>query len=94
MFGFFWGWFTALVYLVSFVNLLRILHLCGFTEPGIIPQIRSKKIDYNKQYRVQFRDPGDILADFKDENEREMTDREKALAFFSIKQFKLIDPAT
>ena len=42
------GIFFDIVYLISFGNVLRVLYLCSRTEPGIIPKIRSKQIEYNK----------------------------------------------
>ena len=42
------GTFFDIAYIVSFGNVLRILYLCSRTEPGIIPKIRSKQIEYNK----------------------------------------------
>lgn len=65
------GWFLSAAYLVSFVNLLRIHHLCRVTEPGILPRIRSKRIDYNKTYYCKYRSPGDILDEFKNEDEKD-----------------------
>ena len=49
------GWFVAAFYLVSLLNLLRIHHICRNTEPGIVPNIRSKRVDYNKQYFIRYR---------------------------------------
>lgn len=59
------GWFIAAAYLLSFLNLLRIHHNCRNTEPGILPRIRSKKIDYNKTYYVRYRSPGSVLEAHK-----------------------------
>ena len=46
--GWIGGTFFDIAYIVSFGNVLRILYLCSRTEPGIIPKIRSKQIEYNK----------------------------------------------
>jgi hypothetical protein len=46
--GYIGGSFLAILYLISLLNLLRIHHHCRNTEPGILPNIRSKRIDYNK----------------------------------------------
>lgn len=46
--GYIGGSFLAIFYVASLLNLLRIHHHCRNTEPGIIPNIRSKRIDYNK----------------------------------------------
>ena len=58
------GWFLAAVYLISLCNLFRIHHLCRVTEPGILPRIRSKLIDYNKTYFCKYRTPGEIFDEF------------------------------
>ena len=49
-------WFLGAVYLVSVVNTIRILFLCAMTEPGIIPKIRSKEINYNQAYTVKYKE--------------------------------------
>jgi hypothetical protein len=38
---------VGLVYILIFVNTIRLFLLCTYTEPGVIPKIRSSKIDYN-----------------------------------------------
>ena len=45
--GWLGGTLFLLIYLPSFINTLRILYLCSRTEPGIIPKLQSKLIDYN-----------------------------------------------
>lgn len=62
--GYIGGAFLAAFYLVSLLNLLRIHHNCRNTEPGILPNIRSKRIDYNKSYNVRYRKLGEIISDF------------------------------
>ena len=51
--------------MVSFINVLRVLYLCSRTEPGIIPKLRSKQINYNKKYHVTYKAPEEIMNDFK-----------------------------
>lgn len=82
------GVFIDLLYVLSLLNLLRIHHLCRNTEPGILPRIRSKKIDYNKTYNVKYRSPGRVLAEYKtvEPDIKKM----KTKAFFSSKQFDLV----
>ena len=62
------GWFLAIPYGLSLLNLLRIHHNCRNTEPGIVPNIRSKKIDYNKSYTVRYRSLTEIMNEFKPKN--------------------------
>ena len=51
--------------MVSFINVLRVLYLCSRTEPGIIPKLRSKQINYNKKYHVTYKTPEEVMNDFK-----------------------------
>ena len=46
LFGWIGGAFACLAYLISLVNVLRVLYLCATVEPGIIPKIRSRTINY------------------------------------------------
>ena len=64
--GWLGGTLFLLIYLPSFINTLRILYLCSRTEPGIIPKLQSKLIDYNpnKQYRVAYKTPDQIMEEF------------------------------
>jgi len=39
--------FLAIFYLLVVINAARFFVMCTFTEPGVIPKIRSEKIDYN-----------------------------------------------
>ena len=61
-----WGWGTlfGIFYMTSFVNVLRVLYLCSRTEPGIIPKLRSKQINYNKKYRVTYKTPEQVMDEY------------------------------
>ena len=52
-----WGLILSIFYSVSFINVIRILYLCSRTEPGIIPKIKSKKIDYKRSFYVVYKKP-------------------------------------
>ena len=85
-------WFVAVIYLVSLINTVRIHHLCRSTEPGILPRIRSKKIDYNKTYHVRYRKKEKVLQDNQFENlTTTQQEDEKAKAFFSTFKFELVE---
>jgi hypothetical protein len=43
-----------IVYLLLIAFTLRKFMLCTYSDPGVIPKIRSSKIDYNKSYHVQY----------------------------------------
>ena len=58
------------------------LYLCSSTEPGIIPKIRSKSVNYQKPYKVTYQD-----ADDRGVVEKQMQPVE---AFFSLKSFKVV----
>jgi len=72
-----------LIFLLPLVNSLRMFMLCTYTEPGIIPKVRSTKIDYNKTHYVAYRN-GD---------EPDSLTHNQALdagqIFFSLYKFKL-----
>ena len=63
--GWIGGFAFSIVYTVSFFNTLRILFLCSRTEPGIIPKIRSKQIEYNKTYQVTYKTPDKVMEEFR-----------------------------
>ena len=85
------GAFLAAFYLLSVLNLLRIHHNCRNTEPGILPNIRSKRIDYNKSYNVRYRKLGEILDDFP-RTEHRSQDAAHAQAFFSTRHWEMLPP--
>ena len=77
------GWVTALLdilYLASLANVLRTLFLTAFTDPGIIPKIRSSEINYNRTYSVAYRSPDEIDYDHE---------KSAGANFFALRQFKL-----
>lgn len=82
--GWIGGTFFLIFYLVSFINTLRILYLCSRTEPGIIPKIRSKQIEYNKQYRVTYKSPDKIMEEFE---EQSVLNKSPGKAFYTTNQF-------
>lgn len=53
------GVFVCLLYIVSLGNVLRVLYLCASVEPGIIPKIRAKAVNYQKPYKVVYQDADD-----------------------------------
>ena len=55
----------SIFYAVSFVNVLRVLYLCSRTEPGIIPKIKSRKIDYKRSFYVVYKSPEQIMQEFE-----------------------------
>ena len=52
--GWIGGTFLALLYLVSLANVLRILYQCASIEPGILPKLSSKIINYDRPYKVAY----------------------------------------
>ena len=60
LFGWIGGPIACLAYLCSLVNVLRVLYLCATTDPGIIPKIRARSINYQKTYNVTYREPDEI----------------------------------
>lgn len=83
------GAILVVLYGISLLNLLRIHHLCRNTEPGIVPNIRSKRIDYNKQYYVKYRELNDVIREFTQSSskpyQQACTD-----AFYSTRHFELV----
>ena len=63
---------------------LRALYKCSTVEPGIIPKIRSKAINYQRTYRVTYLDGDDRKSITKN-----LTPVQR---FFSLKNFKLYNP--
>ena len=61
-----WGIALSIFYSASFINVMRVLYLCSRTEPGIIPKIKSRKIDYKRQFYVVYKTPEQILQEFED----------------------------
>ena len=53
--GWFGGALIFIIYWVSFLNVMRCLHMCSTVEPGIIPKIRTKHFNYMKSYKVKYR---------------------------------------
>jgi len=81
------GWFLAAFYLLCVLNLIRLHHHCRNTEPGVIPNIRSKRIDYNKQYFIRYRDLDAIYKEFESNQPRS---EQVAKAFFSTHHWEII----
>jgi hypothetical protein len=42
------------LYLLVVLNAIRYFVLCSYTDPGVIPRVRSPKIDYDKAHYVQY----------------------------------------
>ena len=53
------GAFLALFYFISLANVLRVLYLCASVEPGILPKLSSKVINYDRPYKVAY-DPAAV----------------------------------
>lgn len=53
------GIFICIVEAVSLFAAMRALYLCATVEPGIIPKIRSKIVNYQRTYRVTYREEED-----------------------------------
>ena len=64
--GWIGGALIFLLYWVSFINMCRMLHLCSTVEPGIIPKIRSKELNYQRAYKVMYRTPEEIDSEVTD----------------------------
>jgi len=58
--GWIGGILIDLVFFLSFVNVLRCLFLCSKVEPGIIPQVRSNAVDYQRPYKVTYKDQNEV----------------------------------
>lgn len=70
----------GLLYLPFVINTLRLYILCSYTEPGIIPRVRSNKIDYNKTHFVQY----------ATEQPTEVASMDPGHAFFSLNKFQSV----
>ena len=58
------GSFIFLLYGASLFNSLRFLYNCATIEPGIIPKIRSKSVNYQRGYKVAYREEEEtVVAD-------------------------------
>ena len=56
MVGWAGGVFICLAEAASLYITIRSLYLCATVEPGIIPKIRSKTVNYQKTYKVAYRE--------------------------------------
>jgi hypothetical protein len=45
-----------LFYTLGLVNSVRLLVKVAFTDPGIIPRVKNSAIDYEKKYKVRYRE--------------------------------------
>ena len=59
MAGWIGGTFVFLLEASSLFVTIRTLYMCATVEPGIIPKIRSKAINYQKTYLVEYRNDED-----------------------------------
>lgn len=79
------GWvaivFLNIPYLLPVLNTLRFFMLCTYTEPGVIPKVRSAKIDYNKTHYVSYR-----TGQEQDTNDYRLDDFGRE--FYSLSKFK------
>lgn len=75
------GFILAILYAVSLANVLRCLYLVSRVEPGIIPKVKSKVINYTRPYKVTYRESDDPSDVTKELNPIE--------AYFSVSHFKI-----
>ena len=75
--------FLGIVECLPLANTLRMFILCSYTEPGVIPKVRSDKIDYNKSHYVAYRNPAEAHP------EAEIT-TDSGKVFFSLNKFKIV----
>lgn len=68
----------GLAFLLPLVNTIRMFTACTYTEPGIIPRVRSAKIDYNKTHYVAYRQPEEAEEPLADPGQE----------FFALNKFK------
>ena len=61
-----WGWLFAILWSATFINTLRVQYLCAVTEPGIIPRVQSRKINYDIPHRVQYKSPEKVTEEFEE----------------------------
>lgn len=98
--GKFWGTVLSTLFTLWTCFVIWLHNKVGRTEPGIIPNIRSKKIDYNRPYKCRYRPIDDLLAshhpsaEAKEPMTKTRQDRIAADAFFSLKQFELVPVTT
>ena len=45
-----------IVYLALILNTYRLFVKCTYTEPGVIPRLRSTRLDYTKLHYVKYAD--------------------------------------
>ena len=62
-FGVIGGSLIAILYFISFANVLRCLYLCSRVEPGILPRVKSKVINYERMYKVIYREDIEIAQE-------------------------------
>ena len=78
------GWAGGVVlcvlYGLSLAVVMRVLYLCATIEPGIIPKIRSKAVNYTKVYRVSYREEEEVKSALKNLRPVE--------AYFSLWRFR------
>lgn len=83
LFGWIGGAFACLGYLISLVNVLRVLYLTATIEPGIIPKIRARSVNYQKPYKVAYRDQAEL--------ESAMIELSNVEAYFNLSRFKIVE---
>lgn len=78
--GWIGGILLDLVVFASLTNVLRCIYLCSKVEPGIIPKVRSNSIDYQRPYKVTYRD----------QNEASQKGVIPVDSYFGLKHFKIV----
>ena len=85
------GIIVDVFYTCSILNLLRLIYLCAYTEPGIIPAVQS---EHSHAIRNQCANSDGIHVEYKSEQERAY-DGQDLDYFFNENRFKyglIVDP--
>lgn len=79
------GIFVGLLHLASMFNVFRVLYLCTWTDPGIIPKVSSEGLeDLSAHYLVKYRKPSEITYE---------PGQSAGAKFFSTKMFQVMTAA-
>ncbi len=73
--------FIGILELCFIGNAVRFFVLATYTDPGILPAVRSQKINYNRDYLVKYMSLDELS----------ITDINPAEAFFSLRKFKWVE---
>ena len=93
LFGLVGGLIVDIFYTCSILNLLRLIYLCAYTDPGIIPAIPSKR---THAIRNQCANTDGIHVEYKGERERGYHGQDSVEYYFDEDRFKyarIVDPS-